>query len=192
MKTTLMKPWLVLVPALLTGCSHTLQPQSFARAPGQPTANLLNNNWNNGFVYFVKYVNGNWVGDRTYGSIGIHEIITDPGPQKFSVIANFLTDSTWANAYQTTFTGVIGCDLKAGKFYTIAPDPNGTPVSESGINALPIIAVGQLLAGGKIVTVDGQLKLACVEHTEKPENQHINKLVKERGYQISTEFFRPQ
>lgn len=192
MKAHELKRCLVLMAMLLAGCSHTLQPQSFATEPGKPTATVLNNNWDNGFVYYIKYVNRQWVGDRTYGSIGIHEIITNAGPQQFSVVANFLGDSTWANAYQTTFTGVIGCDLKEGKFYTIAPSASGTPVSESGLNLLPIIVLGQLVAGDKIITVDGQLKLACIEHAQKPENPHVNKLVREQGYRLSSELFKPQ
>ena len=187
-----MKSFLILASLLLAGCSHTLHPQSFAKNQGKPTATVLNNNWDKGFVYYIKYVNGDWVGDRTYGSIGIHEILTEAGPQKFSVVANFLTDSTWANAYQTTFTGVIECQLREGRFYTIAPHAQGMPVSESPINYLPIIVMGQFIAGDKIVTPDGQLKLACIEHTEKPENPHINKLVREQGYKISTELFKPK
>lgn len=181
---------LIAVPALLAGCSHTLQPQSFTKDSDlRNSATVLNNNWTSEFAYYIKHVNGNWVGDRTYGSIGISEIITDEGPQKFSVVANFLTDSIWANAYQKTFTGVIECNLKKGMFYTIAPSENGSPVGESPVNLIPIIAIGQVIAGGKIITPTGQLKLACIEHTKKPDNAHIKKLVNEKGYRVSEEFF---
>jgi hypothetical protein len=191
MKLTKLSHCLIVIPALLAGCSHVLQPQSFVKDPSKGTATVLNNNWNNEFAYYIKYVNGNWVGDRTYGSIGINEILAEAGPQKLSVVANFLTDSTWANAYQKTFTGTIECDLKEGKFYTIAPSENGTPVGESIVNYIPIIAVGQFIAGGKIISVNGQLKLACIEYAEKPNNAHISKLINEQGYRVSTEFFTP-
>lgn len=159
-----------------TGCAYVIQPQSFL-PPGEDlnqAAVILNNYTDNNFNYFIKRVDGTWVGDKMRGSSRINEIHAVQGRHKLEVVASLSNGSCVHMALADAFIGEIECDLKKNAFYTLDTSQRSMPA----INPTPY----QKRA----------MEVHCVEHAIKPENKMVMKDVKEHGWKISPDFFNPK
>ncbi len=140
-----------------------------------------------GLEYFIKSVDYKKVGDPSRGTFRISEIFTDPGKHKLEIITYFVEGSYW-DVYQDTFTGEIGCEFKAGKYYTVAPNENGSPIKKSLMNWLPIVKVGQVVTGHGMQK-SSELKLACIEHAQRPHNPKMEEILKRSSFVKSEQLY---
>jgi len=184
------KNFLPILFIVLSGCTHIVQPQSFVKHDKDlfDAPVVLSSHLEDDFFYSITRFNGERLaaGDYMRGALRISEVHADAGDHDITIAANFVVDSAWKNAYQDTFTGTIRCNLERSYFYTIGPHPQGASVSKSALNYLPVVVVGQFIAGDGVVDKEGDLKLACIKHKDKPARPYVASNI-----EMSEEFYTP-
>jgi hypothetical protein len=153
---------------LLHGCAGTIMhPQSLLPAGAQKSsAAILLNSYegdNERYSYFVTMVDDRKVGNAFGGVDAINEIYITEGEHTLQVVLNTAGSSYVGNR---SFSGPVRCKLLSGYFYTI--DYTQAEASKSYDT--------------------NNLGVNCIQHSIKPENHFIKKLIKHGG-KVTTDFY---
>lgn len=144
-----------------------MHPQSFLPEGVQKegAAVLLNSYEGEGerYSYFITAVDERKVGNAFGGADAVNEILLAEGEHTLQVVLNTAGSSLVGNR---SFSGAVKCTLQSGYFYTV-----------------------DYAQADAIKSYDTKkLNVACIQHSIKPENYFIRKLIKHGG-KVATDLY---
>lgn len=190
--------WLVLAPFLflyLSGCSSsTVKPLNLTtQQPNKINSALVMNQFESENIsYWIVEMDGEKIGNRFFFKNNVSEVYVYPGKRNLFVrVKENLPHDTSYKSFQPVYQGLVKCDFKAGRYYTLETSFRGTELSRRITLGSAFTTEVLYRSMQEYWTFPKTVKVTCVEHETRPINKDFARREFAGRLKVSTEFIDP-